>query len=78
MESNSRLLQQSTEKDDMNARSLSTILHLKSLTEQYEQEKLARDQEAKSLEQVSLAARLAENARERVAEEALKEKAVSV
>jgi E3 ubiquitin-protein ligase BRE1 len=65
------------EKDDMNAKSLSTILHLKSLTEQAEKEKEAREQEAKSYEQVSLAARLAENAKERVAEEALKEKKVS-
>ena len=61
----------------MNAKSLSTILHLKSLTEQAEKEKEAREQEAKSSEQVSLAALLAENAKERVAEEALKEKKVS-
>lgn len=61
----------------MNAKSLSTILHLKSLTEQAEKEKIAREQEAKSAEQVALAARLAENAKERVAEEALKEKKVS-
>jgi hypothetical protein len=72
-----RLLKQSTEKDDMNAKSLSTILHLKSLTEQYEQEKVVREQEAKSVEQVSLAARLAANAKERVTEEVLKEKKVS-
>ncbi len=77
METNARLLKQNMEKDDMNAKSLSTILHLKSLTEQAEKEKEAREQEAKSYEQVSLAARLAENAKERVAEEALKEKKVS-
>jgi hypothetical protein len=65
------------EKDDMNAKSLSTILHLKSLTEQAEKEKVAREQEAKSAEQVALAARLAENAKDRVTEEALKEKKVS-
>jgi len=60
----------------MNAKSLSTILHLKSLTEQAEREKEAREREAKSSEQVALAARLAENAKERVTEEALKEKKV--
>jgi len=77
LETNSRLLKQNMEKDDMNAKSLSTILHLKSLTEQAEKEKEARELEAKSAEQVSLAARLAENAKDRVAEEALKEKKVS-
>jgi E3 ubiquitin-protein ligase BRE1 len=77
IKTNMRLLKQSTEKDDMNAKSLSTILHLKSLTEQYEQEKVVREQEAKSVEQVSLAARLAANAKERVTEEVLKEKKVS-
>lgn len=78
MKTNMRLLKQSTEKDDMNAKSLSTILHLKSLTEQYEQEKVVREQEAKSVEQVSLAARLAANAKERITEESLKETKVSV
>lgn len=78
MKTNIRLLKQSSEKDDMNAKSLSTILHLKSLTEQYEQEKIVREQEAKSVEQISLAARLAANAKERVTEESLKEKKVSV
>lgn len=78
MKTNIRLLKQSSEKDDMNAKSLSTILHLKSLTEQYEQEKVVREQEAKSVEQISLAARLAANAKERVTEESLKEKKVSI
>ena len=76
MKTNARLLKQSTEKDDMNAKSLSTILHLKHLTEQYEHEKALLEQEAKSAGQVSLAARLATNAKERVAEEALKEQKV--
>ena len=61
----------------MNAKSLSTILHLKSLTEQYEQEKTVRELEAKSVEQISLAARLAAHAKDRVTEESLKEKKVS-
>jgi E3 ubiquitin-protein ligase BRE1 len=77
LETNVRLLKQNMEKDDMNAKSLSTILHLKSLTEQAEKDKQAQEQEAKSAEQVALAARLAENAKDRVAEEALKEKKVS-
>lgn len=71
-------MKQNMEKDDMNAKSLSTILHLKGLTEQAEKEKEARQQEAKSAQQVTLAARLAENAKERVAEEAVKEKKVSM
>lgn len=76
MKTNMRLLKQSTEKDDMNAKSLSTILHLKSLTEQYDQEKVIREQEAKNVEQISLAARLAANAKDRVTEEVIKEKKV--
>jgi E3 ubiquitin-protein ligase BRE1 len=70
------VLKQSTEKDDMNAKSLSTILHLKSLMEQYDQEKAIWEQEAKSVEQISLAAHLAANAKDCVTEEVLKEKKV--
>jgi E3 ubiquitin-protein ligase BRE1 len=66
---NSRLLRQSTEKDEINAKSLSTILHLKQLTEQVSKEKDNLEQQVKSAEQLALAARLASNARERVAEE---------
>jgi E3 ubiquitin-protein ligase BRE1 len=64
MKTSMPLLKQSTEKDDMNAKSLSTILHLKSLMEQYDQGKVIREQEAKSVEQISLAAHLAANAKD--------------
>jgi E3 ubiquitin-protein ligase BRE1 len=71
---NSRLLQQIKEKDEMNAKSLSTILHLKSLTEQLKLENENLEQQAKSASQLALAARLASNAKARVSEEMIKEK----
>lgn len=71
---NSRLLKQASEKDEINAKSLSTILHLKQLTEQISKEKDNLEQQVKSAEQLALAARLASNARERVAEEFEKER----
>jgi len=74
MKTNLGLLQQSSEKDDMNAKSLSTILHLKNLTEKLTQEKDLLELQMKSSEQIQLAVRLATNARERVMEESLKEK----
>jgi regulator of sirC expression with transglutaminase-like and TPR domain len=60
----------------MNAKSLSTILHLKSLAEQLTQEKEILDQKSKSSAQLALAARLAANAKERLEEEVLREKKV--
>ena len=74
MKTNARLLAQSAEKDEMNARSLSTILHLNQLSEQLTQEKEILEQKAKAAEQLSLSARLASNAKERVEEEEVKEK----
>ena len=71
---NSRLLKQAAERDDVNAKSLSTILHLKQLTEQITKEKENLEQQVKSSQQVALAARLAANARERVSEEFEKER----
>jgi E3 ubiquitin-protein ligase BRE1 len=68
MEMNSRMLKQISEKDEMNAKSLSTILHLKSMTEQLTLERENLDQQAKSASQLALAARLATNAKERCAE----------
>jgi len=73
---NSRLLKQASEKDEMNAKSLSTILHLKQLTEQITKEKENLEQQVKSAGQLALAARLASNARERVAEEFANEQKV--
>lgn len=72
---NSRLLKQAAEKDEINAKSLSTILHLKQLTEQISREKENLEQQVKSAEQLSLAARLASNARDRITEEYEKERA---
>jgi len=74
VESNARLLKQITEKDDMNAKSLSTILHLKSMTEQLTLERDNLEQQVKSASQLSLAARLATNAKERLSEEVNNEK----
>lgn len=72
-QANARLLKQATEKDEMNAKSLSTILHLKQLTEHVTKEKENLEQQVKSGQQLALAARLAANARERVNEEFEKE-----
>ena len=66
---NSRLLKQASEKDEINAKSLSTILHLKQLSEQLSKEKENLEQQAKSAGQLALAARLASNARDRLTEE---------
>jgi len=74
---NMRLQQQTVEKDDMNAKSLSTILHLKQLSEQLEQEKDILEKNLKSAQQLALAARLAANAKARVEEEAMREKDAS-
>jgi E3 ubiquitin-protein ligase BRE1 len=74
MESNFRLLKQMTEKDEMNAKSLSTILHLKSMTEELQKERDSLEQQAKSASQLALTARLASNAKDRVSEELMKEK----
>lgn len=62
-------MKQASEKDEINAKSLSTILHLKQLSEQISKEKENLEQQVKSAEQLALAARLASNARNRVAEE---------
>lgn len=71
---NMRLQQQSVEKDDMNAKSLSTILHLKQLSEQLEQEKEVLEKNLKSAQQLALAARLAAFAKAKVDSETKREK----
>ncbi|CAB9500248.1 RING [Seminavis robusta] len=73
-ETNSRLLRQSAEKDDMNAKSLSTILHLKNMTDSLTEGKKSLEQQLKSSGQLALAARLATNSKAKVAEEVVKEK----
>jgi len=74
MKTNARLLKQSSEKDDMNAKSLSTILHLKQRNDELEKENAVIKQKSQASQQLSLAARLASNAKDRVGEEAIKEK----
>jgi len=74
LKANYRLIEQSKEKDEMNANSLSTILHLKSLTEKLNQEKELLEQQVKSAGQVNVAARLAVNSKERVIDETLKQR----
>jgi E3 ubiquitin-protein ligase BRE1 len=69
IKTNSRLIKQSAEKDEMNAKSLSTILHLKSLTEKLALEKDLLEQQVKSSGQLNLAARLASHAREKLVDE---------
>lgn len=74
MRTNARLLKQSSDKDDMNAKSLSTILHLKQRNEELEKESAIVKQKSQAAQQLSLAARLAAKAKDRVGEEAMKEK----
>jgi E3 ubiquitin-protein ligase BRE1 len=74
MTTNVRLLKQITEKDEMNAKSLSTILHLKSTTEKLIEERDHLEVQLKNASQLALAARLATNAKDRVSEEMMKEK----
>ena len=71
---NARLLKQASEKDEINAKSLSTILHLKQLSEQISKEKENLEQQVKSAEQLGIKARFTSIARERVTEEFAKEK----
>lgn len=76
MKTNARLLKQSSDKDDMNAKSLSTILHLKQRNEELGKENAIIKEKVQASQQLNLAARLAANAKERVGEEAMKEKEV--
>ena len=78
MRTNAKLLKQSSEKDDMNAKSLSTILHLKQRNDELEKENAVIKQKSQAAQQLSLAARLASNAKDRVGEEIVKEKEVSL
>lgn len=74
MDTNARLLRQMSEKEEVNAKSLSSILHLKSMTEQLTEQRDNLEQQASSANQLALAARLASNAKDRVSEELSKEK----
>ena len=74
MESNRKLLTQVGEKEEMNATSLSTILHLKSQTDKLTVERDQLEEQSRAASQLALAARLATNAKEKVSEEFLAEK----
>eukprot|EP00587_Corethron_hystrix_P000873 CAMPEP_0113306298 /NCGR_PEP_ID=MMETSP0010_2-20120614/5602_1 /TAXON_ID=216773 ORGANISM="Corethron hystrix, Strain 308" /NCGR_SAMPLE_ID=MMETSP0010_2 /ASSEMBLY_ACC=CAM_ASM_000155 /LENGTH=1110 /DNA_ID=CAMNT_0000160931 /DNA_START=742 /DNA_END=4071 /DNA_ORIENTATION=+ /assembly_acc=CAM_ASM_000155 len=71
---NSRLLKQGAQKEEVNVASLSEIMKLKQQEELQSQEIAALKKRAKEAEQISLAARMASNARARLEEEILKEK----
>jgi len=71
---NHRLVQQSTEKEEINAEALSTILQLRQRIEIHSKEKEEWEKKFKAAQQLALAARLAATAKERVDEEASKEK----
>ena len=73
-DTNARLLRQMAEKEEVNAKSLSSILHLKSMTEQLAEQRDNLEQQASSANQLALAARLASNAKDRVFDELVKEK----
>ena len=75
MKTNTRLLKQSSEMDDINAKSLSTILHLKDVTEKMRTEKELLAQQVKSKKQLSLSMRLVSKAKERLTEVMAKERA---
>ena len=78
MRTNVRLIKQSTEKEEMNTKSLSQILQLNHMTELHVQEIDTLKQKLKAVEQVALTARLTSNAKIRLEEEAKKEKEVRV
>lgn len=72
--SNSRLLKQSAEKEEVYNNALSTIMQLKHGTELLTKEKDVLERQLKAAEQLALASRLAANARERVEEESTRER----
>jgi E3 ubiquitin-protein ligase BRE1 len=74
---NARLQEQMVDKEDMNANSLSTILHLRQLSEQLEGGKSILEKKLKSAEQLAVMSRLAANAREKVEKESMREKEVA-
>lgn len=68
-DSHARLLQQHAEKDEMNSKSLSTVLHLKSQTEQLRHEKKILEDQAKSASELAEAAHAVASAKEAVTRE---------
>ena len=78
MRTNVRLIKQSSEKEEMNTKSLSSILQLNHLSELHAQQIETLEQKLKAVEQVALAARLTSNAKARFEEELKKENKVSL
>jgi E3 ubiquitin-protein ligase BRE1 len=74
LKANARLLSQISEKDEINAKSLSSILHLKSFMELLTREHANLEQQTKSASQLALAARLAVNSKERFTNQLVQEK----
>ena len=77
LNTNIRLSKRCAEKDEMEKKSITTILHLKQLTEKLEQEKTILEKKIKGSEQFGLAARLTLKAKQKVEEEVNLEKKVS-
>jgi len=69
LKTNTRLLKQNSEKEEVNTKSLSTILHLKHILELKEKEKEQLDICKKSAEQLSLSARMMIKGKQRIGEE---------
>jgi E3 ubiquitin-protein ligase BRE1 len=78
LDTNIKLVKQISEKEDMNAQSLSTILHLKGMTEKLKEERDLLEQEAKAASQLAVSARLTTNAKAKVSEELENERSALV
>lgn len=76
LNTNERLSKRCAEKDEMEKKSITTILHLKQLTEKLEQEKAILEKKIKGSEQFGLAARLTLKAKQKVEEEVHLEKKI--
>ena len=74
MKTNVRLTKQSIEKDDMSAKSLSTILYLKQVSEKLDQKKNLMNEKLKGVQQLAFIAKLVINTKKRVGEESISEK----
>lgn len=74
---NNRLLKQNTEKEEINTKSLSQVLHLRHMLDLKDKEIKLLEEKAKSAEQLVLTSRLVMNAKSKVEEECKKEKEVS-
>jgi len=71
---NNRLLKQNAEKEEINTKSLSQVLHLRHMLDLKDKEIKLLEEKAKSAEQLVLTSRLVMNAKSKVEEECKKEK----